>query len=101
MEEVAQSLIKGPILISEAFLCFIVLIIVKIDSSSIKVNALLDSRAFACFMDKDFVDRHKLSLVTKKHLIPIEVIDGRPLVLRDVTHKTTPSNIAKERHHSI
>jgi hypothetical protein len=50
------------------------------DSSSIKVHALLDSGTFACFMDKDFVDRHKLPLVTKKHLIPIEVIDGKPLV---------------------
>jgi hypothetical protein len=39
-------------------------------------------------MDKDFIDRHKLLLVTKKHPIPIEVIDRRPLMSGDVTHDT-------------
>jgi hypothetical protein len=68
LEKIVQSSIKGPILISEASPCFIVLVIVKINSSSIKVHALLDSKASACFMDKDFVDRHKLSFVTKKIL---------------------------------
>jgi hypothetical protein len=51
-------------------------------------------------MDKDFVDRHKLSLVTKKHHIPIEVIDGRLLVSGDVTHETTLLDIVIEGHHS-
>jgi hypothetical protein len=101
LEKVAQSLIKGPILTSEASLYFIVLLIVKMDSSNIKVHALLDSGTSACFMDKDFVDRHKLSLVTKKHPIPIEDIDGRLLVWRDVTHETTPLHVVIEGHHSI
>jgi hypothetical protein len=57
------------------------------DSSSIKVYALLDSGASACFMDKDFVERHKLPLVAKKHPIPVEVIDGRPLVSGDLFMK--------------
>ena len=60
--------------------CLNVPLIVKIDSSSIKIHALLDSGAFAYFLDKDFVDCHKLPLVTKKHPILIEVIDGRSLV---------------------
>jgi hypothetical protein len=64
LEKVVLSLIKGPILTFEVSLCFIVPLIVKMDSSSIKVHALLDSGASACFMDKDF----------------IEVINGRPLV---------------------
>jgi hypothetical protein len=71
------------------------------DSISIKIHVLLDSDAFACFVDKDFVDRHKLPLVTKKHPIPVEVIDGRPLVSRDVIHKTTLLDIVIEGHHSI
>jgi hypothetical protein len=50
------------------------------DYSSIKVHVLLDSGASVCFMDKEFVDRYKLPLVTKKHHIPVEVIDGRPLI---------------------
>jgi hypothetical protein len=52
-------------------------------------------------MDKDFVDRHKLSLVTKKHLIPVEVIDGRSLISGDITHETTPLGLVIEGHHSI
>jgi hypothetical protein len=100
-EKVAQSLIKGPILIFEAFPCFTIPIIVEMNSNSIKIHILLDSEAFACFMDKDFVDRHKLPLVIKKHPIPVEVIDGRPLVLGDATHETTPLNIVIKGHHSI
>jgi hypothetical protein len=48
---------------------------VKMDSSSIKIHALLDSGTSTCFIDKDFLDRHNLPLVTKKHPISIEVID--------------------------
>jgi hypothetical protein len=63
LEKVAQSLIKGPILTSEAFPCFTVLFIIKLDSSSIKVHALSDSKASTCFIDKDFENRHQLSLI--------------------------------------
>jgi hypothetical protein len=80
LEKVAQSLIKGPILTSEASSCFIVPLIVKMDSNCIKVHTLLDSGASICFIDKDFADRHKLPLITNKHHILVEVIDGRPLV---------------------
>jgi hypothetical protein len=57
---------------------------------------LLDSEASAYFMDKDFIDRHKLPLITKKHSILIEVIDGRPLISGDVSHETTPIYIIIE-----
>jgi hypothetical protein len=80
LEKVAQSLIKGPILISETSPCFIVPVIAKMDSSNIKVCVLLDSDTSACFIDKDFADHHKLPLITKKHPTPVEVINGRPLV---------------------
>ena len=101
LEKVAQSLIKGPILTSKVSPYFNVPLIIKMDSSSIKAYALLDSRASTCFMDKDFVDRHKLSLITKKHPILVEVIDGITLVSGDVIHETTPLDIVIEIHHNI
>jgi hypothetical protein len=70
LEKVAESLSKGPILTSEASPCFTVPLIVKMDSSSIKVHALLDFGASACFMDKDFIDCHRIPLVIKNILSP-------------------------------
>jgi hypothetical protein len=52
-------------------------------------------------MDKDFVNCHKLSLLIKKYPIPIEVIDGRPIVSGDVIHETTLLNIVIEGYRSI
>ena len=73
----------------------------KMDPSNIEVHALLNFGASVKFMDKDFVNHHKLPLVTKKHPILVEVIDGRPLVSGDVTYETTALDIVIERHHSI
>jgi hypothetical protein len=101
LEKVAQSLIKCLILISEASPDFTIPLRIKIDSNIIKVHALLDSKASTYFINKDFADRHKLPLITKKHSIPIEVIDGRPLVSGDVTHETISLDIVLERYHSI
>jgi hypothetical protein len=101
LEKVTQSLIKGPILNSEASPCFSVQLKAKMDSSSIKVHALLDSGTSTCFMDKDFVNHHRLLLVTKKHPIPVEVIDGRPLISGAVTHEIAPLDVVIKGHHSI
>jgi hypothetical protein len=101
LEKVAQSLIKSPILTFEASLYFIIPLIVKMDSSNIKVHALLDFGASICFMDKNFVNRHKLPHITKKYPIFVEVIDERPLVSGDVTYETIPLDIVIEGHHSI
>ena len=43
---------------------------VKFDDHSIKVSALLDSGASACFIDKDFAEHHKLPLVIKNVQCP-------------------------------
>jgi hypothetical protein len=67
------------------------------NSSSIKIHALLDFGTSACFIN----NHHKLSLVTKKHPIPVEVIDGGPLVLGNVTHETTLLDIILKDHHNI
>jgi hypothetical protein len=101
LEKVAQSLINGPILIFEASPYFIISFIIKMYSSFIKVHALFNSGAFTCLIDKDFIDRKKLPLITKNRHISKEVIDGRPLVSGDVTHETTPLDIILERYHSI
>jgi hypothetical protein len=69
----------------------------------IGITTLLSMRFAGDYeLGKDFVDHHKLSLIIKKDPIPIEVnIDGRPLVLGDVTHETTPLDIVLEGYHNI
>jgi hypothetical protein len=52
-------------------------------------------------MDKGFLDYHKLPLVTKKHPTPVEIIDGRLLVLGDVTHETNPLDVVIGHHNII
>ena len=94
----AQS--TGPILSSKPSTCFTIPLRVKFDDYSIKVSALLDSGASACFIDKDFAERHKLPLVTKKCPVSVEVIDGRPLVSGDVTQETKALNIYIDQHRS-
>ena len=94
----AQS--TGPILSSKPSTCFTIPLRVKFDDHSIKVSALLDSGASACFIDKDFAERYKLPLVTKKCPVSIEVIDGRPLVSGDVTQETKALDIYIDQHRS-
>ena len=92
----AQS--TGPILSSEPSTYFTILLRVKFDDHSIRVSALLDFGASACFIDKDFAESHKLPLVTKKCPVPVEVINGRPLVSGDVTQETKALDIYIDQH---
>ena len=92
----AQS--TGPILSSEPSICFTIPLRVNFNDHSIKVSALLDSGASASFIDKDFAERHKLPLVTKKCPMSVEVIDGRPLISGDVTHETKALDIYIDQH---
>ena len=91
----------SPILSSKPSTCFTIPLRIKFDNHSIKVSALLDSGASACFIDKNFVERHKLPLVTKKCLVSVEVIDGRSLVSRDVIQETKALDIYIDQHRSI
>ena len=95
----AQS--TSPILSSEPSTCFTIPLRVKFDDHSIKVSALLDSGASVYFIDKDFAERHKLPLVTKKWPMSVKVIDGRPLVSRDVIQEIKALDIYIEQHRSI
>ena len=90
----------SPILSSEPSTYFTIPLRVKFDDHSIKISALLDSGASACFIDRDFVERHKLPLVTKKCLVFVEVIDGRSLVSKDVTQETKALDIYIDQHRS-
>jgi hypothetical protein len=51
-------------------------------------EAILDTRASVCFMDKDFALKHSLELIGKAHSVPVEVIDGWPLASGNVMEKT-------------
>ena len=88
----------GPILSSESSTCFTISFRVKFNDHSLKLSALLDSGASACFIDKNFAERHKLPLVTKKCPVSVEVIDGRPLISRDVTQKIKALDIYIDQH---
>jgi hypothetical protein len=46
---------------------------------TIKIQALFDSSAFACFVDKELVQQHKLALVKKVTLVGVEVINNQSL----------------------
>ena len=90
---------KGPILSSDPSPCFIVN--VYLGPKNHKVFALLDSGASACFIDEDFVKNQKITLVKKTKPVHVEVIDGRSLVLGDVTHETVLLDILIKDHNSI
>lgn len=90
----------GPILSFEASSCFNIPLTIKSNSRSIKVSALLDFGASACFINKDFAERHKLPLVIKKIPVFVKVIDSRPLISDDVVQETNPLLISIETHQS-
>ncbi len=92
---------SGPILSFEPSRCFNIPLKINFHPHSIKVKTLLDSGASACFIDKNLVKRHKLPIVLKKYLVTVEVIDGRPLILRDVIHETKPLDIILKGHRSL
>jgi hypothetical protein len=56
-------------------------------------DALLDTGASACFMDKDFALKHSLELIGKAHHAPVEVIDKRPIVSGNVMEETQPLEV--------
>jgi hypothetical protein len=43
---------------------------------TMETKALLDFGEFACFIDKELMQQHKMIFVKKNILGPIEVIDG-------------------------
>ena len=90
----------SPILSSKPSPSFTILLIVQYELHNIKVSALLDSGALACFIDKDFIKCHKLPLVTKKYVVFVEVIDDRSLASGNIIHEMQSLDIFVHRHRS-
>ncbi|CAG8505254.1 22543_t:CDS:1, partial [Gigaspora rosea] len=46
------------------------------NEAQIKVQVLVDSGTFSCFIDINLALDHKLPIFKKQSLLPVEVIDG-------------------------
>jgi len=57
-------------------------------SMIIKIQTLFDYNAFTCFVDKELVQQHKLTLLKKITLVGVEVNDNQNFSSRVVTHET-------------
>ena len=84
---------QGLLLPSTPTFCFTFSIKIKSLDGEILSEALLDTDATACFMDKDFATKHHIVLVKKKHPAPVEVIDGQSLASRNVMEETQPLEV--------
>ena len=58
------------------------------DQSPLVTSALIDSGAFACFMDLEFVREKKVLELRKANPTPVEVIDGRRIMSDSVAYET-------------
>jgi hypothetical protein len=74
--DATKSKEKGLFASSNPMPCFTFPIHIKTLNCEFSSDALLDTRASACFMDKDFALKHSLELIGKAHPAPMEVIDG-------------------------
>ena len=87
---------SGSALTAQPTSCFTIPL--SFGPQKIKTLALLDSGASACFLDKEFAERHKIPLVLKSKPIHVEVIDGRPLLSGSVIHESKPIEVVFENH---
>jgi hypothetical protein len=72
----------------------------RLGSQRFKILALLDSGAFACFLNEKFTRLHKIPLVKKLSPVHVEVIDERPLSSGNITYKTIPLEVKFGNHSS-
>jgi hypothetical protein len=82
--DATKSKDKGFFVSLDSTPCFIFPVHIKMLNYEFFSEALLDAGASACFMDEDFAMKHSLELIGKVHPAPVEVIDGRPLILGNV-----------------
>ena len=73
----------------------------QVGSQVIHTYALLDSGATTCFMDELFAHTHSIPRVAQAKPIPVEVIDGRPLVSGAITEGTTPLQLMVGSHSEV
>ncbi|MCO5574011.1 hypothetical protein L7F22_027789 [Adiantum nelumboides] len=67
-------------------------------SRHIDCEALLDSSAMVCFMEKEFAKEQGIPLVEKSNQATVEVVDGRPLTSGDVWYETRPIEVTLQEH---
>jgi hypothetical protein len=91
--DATKSKEKGLFVSLDPMPCFTFRVHIKILDCGFFSKALLDTGASACFMDKDFALKHNLELIGKAHHAPVEVIDGRPLVSKNVMKETQPLEV--------
>jgi hypothetical protein len=59
----------------------------------INANALIDSGATAFFMDINFIEKYRLPMKLRNRPVQVEVVDGRTIESRKVTHESKPLDI--------
>ena len=64
----------------------------------IHTTTLLDFGATTCFMDVLFGDTHSILKVVKTKPIPVEVIDGLPLLSGAIIEETIPLELIVGYH---
>jgi hypothetical protein len=91
--DATKSKEKGLFVSSDPTPCFTFPVHIKTLGCEFSGDALLDTRASACFMDKDFALKYSLELIGKAHPAPVEVIDGRPLTSGNMMEETQPLEV--------
>ena len=71
-----------------------------LEPNKLASEALINSRASACFIDKSFAKQNKITLVRKSKAVLVEVIDGHPLSSGDIIEETTPLATSIKNHTS-
>ena len=66
---------------------------VRTPSCQLQVQALLDTGANSCFMDRDFAQKHQISLHTLPCPVSVVVIDGRPIASGKIFEESEPIHI--------
>jgi len=89
-------LLKKLFLLPNPSHCFTIFIHIKFSNHELFTQTFVDTRALACFLDRDFVSWHNLALVKKNHFTPIKAIDVQLLVLGSIIEKTEPLKLPLE-----
>ena len=64
----------------------------------ITIDALVDSRANTSFIDINFVQNYGLSIKFRNIPAQVEVVDGRTIESRMVTHESKPLDLLIDSH---
>ena len=98
LESNGKTTKSGPILSANLASCFIVPI--WLGPNKLAIEALIDSGASTCFINKSFAKQNKITLAWKSKAVPVEAIDGRPLSSGDIIEETIPLATSIENHTS-